>query len=54
VCLQHTVAKEAKAALQTDTLEAVARGYFNGEEIVACDQAGITLTMPTADVGCQV
>src|SRR5690348_6710945 len=33
------VAKQAKAALQTDTLEAVAdRGYFNGEEIVACDQ----------------
>ena len=36
------VAKEAKAALQTDTLEAVAdRGYLNGEEIVACDRAGI-------------
>ena len=41
------VAKEAKAALQTDTLEAVAdRGYFNGEEIVACDQIGITVTLP--------
>jgi Transposase DDE domain len=41
------VAKEAKAALQTDTLEAVAdRGYFNGEEIVACDQIGITVTPP--------
>jgi hypothetical protein len=41
------VAKQAKAALQTDTLEAVAgRGYFNGEEIVTCDQAGITVTMP--------
>jgi transposase len=41
------VAKEAKAALQTDPLEAVAdRGYFSGEEIVACDQAGITVTMP--------
>jgi transposase len=41
------VAKQAKAALQTDTLEAVAdRGYFNGEEIVACDQAGITVTLP--------
>jgi hypothetical protein len=41
------VAKKAKAALQTDTLEAVAdRGYFNGEEIVACEQAGITVTMP--------
>src|SRR5499427_4353113 len=41
------VAKEAKAALQTNTLEAVAfRGYFNGGEIVACDQAGITVTLP--------
>lgn len=41
------VAKEAKATLQTDTLEAVAdRGYFSGEEIVACDRAGITVTLP--------
>jgi transposase len=41
------VAKETKAVLRTDTLEAVAdRGYFNGEEIVACAQAGITLTLP--------
>src|SRR5215813_6395726 len=41
------VAMKAKTALQTDTLEAVAdRGYFNGEEIVACDQAGITVTLP--------
>jgi len=41
------VAKKAKAALQTDTLDAVAdRGYFNGEKIVAYDQAGITVTMP--------
>jgi hypothetical protein len=41
------VAKETKATLQTDRLEAVAdRGYFNGEEILACDQAGITVTLP--------
>jgi transposase len=41
------VAKEAKATLQTDTMEAVAdRGYVSGEEIVACGQAGITVTMP--------
>src|SRR5258706_12039456 len=41
------VAKETNATLQTDTLEAVAdRGYFNGEEILACDQAGITVTLP--------
>ena len=42
-----TVAKDAKATLQTEKLEAVAdRGYFNGEEILACDQAGITVTLP--------
>src|SRR5215831_7310830 len=41
------IAKETKATLQTDTLEAVAdRGYFSGEEILACDQAGITVTLP--------
>jgi hypothetical protein len=41
------MAKETKATLQTDTLEAVAdRGYFSGEEILACDQAGITVTLP--------
>jgi DDE family transposase len=41
------VAKETKATLQTDSLEAVAdRGYFSGEEILACDQAGITVTLP--------
>jgi transposase len=41
------VAKEAKATLRTDTLEAVAdRGYFNGEEILACEAAGITVTLP--------
>ena len=41
------VAKETKATLQTDTLEAVAdRGYFSGEEILACDEAGITVTLP--------
>src|SRR6266436_2681733 len=44
--LSH-VAKETKATLQTDTLEAVAdRGYFSSEEILACDQAGITVTLP--------
>src|ERR1700758_34637 len=41
------VAREAKAVLQVDKLEAVAdRGYFNGEEISACEQAGICLTLP--------
>jgi transposase len=41
------VAKQAKAVLHVDKLEAVAdRGYFNGEEILACEEAGITVTLP--------
>jgi transposase len=41
------VAKEAKAVLQVEKLQAVAdRGYYHGEEILACDQAGITVTLP--------
>jgi transposase len=41
------VAKEAKAVLQVEELEAVAdRGYYHGEEILACEQAGITVTLP--------
>ncbi len=39
--------KQAKAVLRTETLEAVAdRGYFSGAEILACDEAGITVTLP--------
>jgi gas vesicle protein len=42
-----SVAKQAKVALEAETLDAVAdRGYFNGEEILACEQAGITVTLP--------
>jgi ribosomal protein L14E/L6E/L27E len=41
------VAKETKATLEVDKLDAVAdRGYFNGEEILACEEAGITVTLP--------
>jgi transposase len=41
------VAKQAKAVLQTETLEAVAdRGYFNSPEILACHEAGIKVTLP--------
>ncbi len=41
------MAGQAKAALGVQKLEAVAdRGYFKGEEILACDQAGITVTLP--------
>ena len=39
--------KQAKAVLEADKLEVVAdRGYFNGEEILACEQADITVTLP--------
>jgi transposase len=41
------VAKEAKATLGVEQLDAVAdRGYFNSEEILACEEAGITVTLP--------
>jgi transposase len=41
------VALQAKAVLGVDHLDAVAdRGYFNSPEILACDQAGITVTLP--------
>src|ERR1700755_2373709 len=41
------MAKQAKAVLETETLEAVAdRGYFSGPEILACYEAGITVTLP--------
>jgi hypothetical protein len=38
---------QAKAALGTESLEAFAdRGYFKGEEILACEEAGITVMLP--------
>jgi transposase len=41
------IACQAKEALGVDELEAVAdRGYFNSDEILACDKAGITVTLP--------
>ena len=41
------VAKEAKATLGVEQLDAVAdRGYFDSEEILACENAGITVTLP--------
>jgi hypothetical protein len=41
------VAKQAKAVLQRDTLDVVAdRGYYNGTEIHACEQAGIEAYLP--------
>src|SRR6516162_3893857 len=41
------VAKDAQAVLQSDGLEAVAdRGYYDGKEILACEEAGIAVTLP--------
>jgi hypothetical protein len=41
------IASQAKEVLGVGQLEAVAdRGYFSGEEILACDKAGIAVTLP--------
>ena len=41
------IASQAKDVLGVDKLEAIAdRGYFSGEQILACDQAGIAVTLP--------
>jgi transposase len=41
------MAREAKAVLEVEKLDAIAdRGYFSGEEILACEQAGISVTLP--------
>ena len=41
------MAQQAKAMIETEELEVVAdRGYFKGEEILACDEAGITTYLP--------
>ncbi len=41
------VAKQAKETLQAETLDVVAdRGYYNGDEIRACEQAGIDAYLP--------
>jgi hypothetical protein len=40
-------ALQAKAVLKADRLDVVAdRGYYDSEQIVTCDESGITLTMP--------
>jgi transposase len=41
------MAKQTKAALESDALDVVTdRGYYKGEEILACDEDGITVTLP--------
>ena len=41
------MSQKAKTEMGTDTLDVVAdRGYFDSQEILACSQAGITVTLP--------
>lgn len=41
------MAKKTKAVLETDDLDVVAdRGYFSSLEVLACEQAGITVSLP--------
>jgi transposase len=45
--LLAAMASEARAALGSEELTVIAdRGYFNGKEILACDEAGITTLVP--------
>jgi hypothetical protein len=41
------MAKETKVTLEMESLDVVAdRGYFDSEEILACEESGITVTLP--------
>ena len=42
-----SMAQQAKEALGADAIEALAdRGYYDGKEILACGQAGVTAYVP--------
>jgi hypothetical protein len=44
------IASQAKEVLGVDKLEAIAdRGYFSGEQILTCHNAGIAVTLPKTD-----
>jgi TolA-binding protein len=44
--LSH-MSEQARAALGSEVIEVVAhRGYYSGEEILACEEAGITVYLP--------
>jgi len=41
------MSERARAAIGSEAIEAVAdRGYYSGEEILACEEAGITVYLP--------
>ncbi len=42
-----SMAEQARTAIGSETIEVVAdRGYYTGEEILACEEAGITVYLP--------
>jgi hypothetical protein len=42
-----TMAEQARSALDAGTIEVVAdRGHYAGEEILACEEAGMTVYLP--------
>ena len=48
--LAHVAQEDQSHTANGRSLEAVAdRGYFSGEEILTCEKAGITVTLPKAD-----
>jgi hypothetical protein len=41
------MSERTRAAVGSEAIEAVAdRGYYSGEEILACEEAGITVYLP--------
>ena len=49
------MSRQAKGAIGSDKLDVVAdRGYFKGEEILACDEAGITTYLPQPQVSASI
>jgi transposase len=49
------MSRQAKEVIGTDKLDVVAdRGYFKGEEILACDEAGITTYLPQPQVSANI
>lgn len=49
------LSRQAKEAIGTEKLDVVAdRGYFKGEEILACDKAGITTYLPQPQVSANI
>jgi hypothetical protein len=46
-CQLSNMAEQARTEMGVETLDAVAdRGYYEGEEIKACEESGITVTLP--------